>query len=417
LRRKRDPGSRLRIVVLGYLVRGPLGGLAWHHLQYVIGFSRLGHDVYFIEDSDDYASCYDPARDVTDEKPDYGLRFASRAMERLGFADRWAYYDAHSARWFGGCADRAMEICSGADLVVNVSAVNPLRPWLVEVPVRAFIDTDPVFTQVRHLNDAPARVRAEAHTSFFTFGENLTSNTSLTPDDGFAWRATRQPVVLDAWKPTAGRPEAPFTTVMQWDSYPEEEHAGVTYGMKSASLVEFLDLPAQTSEVLELSIGTRTAPRGLLSAKGWRLRDPREPTRDPWSYQDYIRSSKGEFGIAKHGYVASRSGWFSERTAAYLASGRPAVVQETGFSDWLDSGDGVVPFSTLGEAAAALEATAHRYEHHCRAARAVAEEYFDSAGVLSKLVDDAFSTVNVDSEPLSHSRTTASARLGGARNY
>jgi hypothetical protein len=402
--------NRLRIVVLGYLVRGPLGGLAWHHLQYLIGFARLGHDVHFIEDSDDHASCYDPARDVTDENPDYGLRFAELAMERLGFADRWAYYDAHRARWFGGCADRAVEICSSADIVVNVSAVNPLRPWLSGVPIRVLVDTDPVFTQIRHLNDPAARERAEGHTSFITFGENLTSSTSSIPDDGFHWRATRQPIVLDAWKATEGRSNAPFTTVMQWDSYPAEEHAGVRYRMKSASLIDFLDLPARTGELLELSIGSPTAPRDLLSSKGWRLRDPREPTRDPWLYQDYIRASKGEFGIAKHGYVVSRSGWFSERTAAYLASGRPAVVQETGFSDWLHAGDGIVPYSTLNGAIAALESVASRYAIHCRAARGVAEEYFDSARVLSKLLEDAFSTERSPTEPASGPRVTTSAR-------
>ena len=149
--------SRLRIVVLGYIVRGPLGGLAWHHLQYVLGLAQLGHDVYFLEDSDDYPSCYDPSRHVFDTDPTYGLRFASSTFERLGLTERWAYHDAHTSQWFGPCGERITDVCRDAVLALNVSGLNPLRPWLLQVPKRIFIDTDPVFTQIRHLQDPGAR--------------------------------------------------------------------------------------------------------------------------------------------------------------------------------------------------------------------------------------------------------------------
>src|SRR5712691_4861573 len=132
--------NRLRIIILGYIVRGPLGGLAWHHLQYVLGLAALGHDVWFIEDSDDYPSCYDPARNVTDTHPSYGLRFASRAFERLGLGERWAFYDAHSLSWHGPCAKRAPTLCATADLLLNLSGVNPLRSWFCEIPARALVD-------------------------------------------------------------------------------------------------------------------------------------------------------------------------------------------------------------------------------------------------------------------------------------
>src|SRR5881409_1930052 len=130
----------LRIVVLGYFVRGPLGGMVWSNLHYVMGLSRLGHDVYFIEDSDDYPSCYDPARDVFQTDPTYGLQFAARAFRSIGLADRWAYYDAHTARWHGPCGDRVLEICETADLLLNLAGANPLRDWLMQIPVRAFVD-------------------------------------------------------------------------------------------------------------------------------------------------------------------------------------------------------------------------------------------------------------------------------------
>src|SRR5262245_41186827 len=159
--------------MLGYVVRGPIGGMAWHHLQYVLGLARLGHDVRFIEDSDDYPSCYDPSRGVVDENPTYGLRFATAAFDRLGLVDYWAYHDAHTGVWHGPAADSALDCQAHADLVLNVAGVTPLRPWLVVIPARALIDTGPAFTQIRHLTDPAFRSAAEAHTAFFTCGENI----------------------------------------------------------------------------------------------------------------------------------------------------------------------------------------------------------------------------------------------------
>ncbi len=382
--------SGLRVVVLGYLVRGPLGGLAWHHLQYVAGFARLGHDVHFVEDSGDRPACYDPVRNVTDADPRYGLRFARRAFDRLGLGDRWAYYDAHGGGWTGPAAGRAEAVCRAADVVVNVSAVNPLRPWLEEAPVRVLVDTDPVFVQLRHLRDPQARGLAARHTAFFTFGTNA-GRAPVLPDDGFAWRPTRQPVVLDLWPVTPPPRVGRFTTVMQWESYGAEDRDGVRYGMKDESFRPYLELPARVDVPLELAVGSPSAPRELLRRHGWRVRDPRPPTRDPWTYQRYLRRSRGEFSVAKHGYVVARCGWFSERSAGYLASGRPVVVQDTGFSAWLPVGEGVLAFSAPEEAAAALEEVGARYRAHCRAARELVAAHFDSDRVLADLLAAALS--------------------------
>lgn len=375
-----------RIVVLGYIIRGPLGGLAWHHLQYVTGLRALGHDVLFVEDSDDYPSCYDPSRHVVDADPSFGLRFAADAFGRVGSGELWAYHDAHTGRWLGPAASRAREFCESADLVLNLSGVNPLRDWVAGAPARALVDTDPAFTQIRHLSDPMMRERALGHTAFLTFGENFGRPGCSIPDDGLPWVPTRQPITLDAWEVTEGPESGPFTTVMQWDSYAPREHGGRRFGMKSESFAELLNLPSLCPETFELALGTADAPRDLLSAHGWRVRDPLALTKDASSYQRYIRSSKGELSAAKHGYVASRSGWFSERSACYLASGRPAAVQDTGFTDWMETGLGVVPFSTLEEAADAVARISGDYARHCRAAREIAANYFDSATVLPALI-------------------------------
>jgi hypothetical protein len=381
-----EHADRLRILVLGYIVRGPLGGLAWHHLQYVMGLAELGHEVYFVEDSDDYPACYDPAKDAMTTDPSYGLRFAARTFERVGLGDCWAYYDAHTVRWFGPCADTIFDLCTGAEILLNLSGVNPLRPWLLEIPVRVFVDTDPVFTQVRHLTEPGSRQAARQHTAFVSFGENIGQPKATVPHDGFSWQATRQPVVLEAWPVTPGPVHGKFTTVMQWDSYATRAYNGRLYGMKSVSFGPYLDLPGKAGPVFELAIGSPTAPRSLLRRQGWGVRNSLRPTRDPWTYQHFIQQSKAEFSVAKSGYVVSYSGWFSERSAAYLASGRPVLVQDTGFSEWLETGAGVMPFTTPEEALAGLEEINRRYEFHCRAARAMAAEYFDARKVLSRLI-------------------------------
>ena len=377
----------MRIVVLGYMVRGPIGGMAWSDLHYLLGLRHLGLDVYFLEDSHDFPMCYDPGRNETGTDPTYGLAFAARIFEENGFENRWAYYDAHRTSWSGPRAADAVSICESADIVLNLGGVNPLRDWTRAVRVRVLVDKDPVFTQIRNLTDAYSRALAQEHNRFFTYGESYGAATSRIPDDGLPWCRTRHPVFLTAWPALEPAEGGSFTTVMQWDSYPAREHDGVRYGMKSESFGPYARLPRATDQRLELAVGGSSVPREELIANGWVLSNPLEVAREPDDYRRYIRASKGELTVAKHGYVMSNSGWFSERTASYLASGRPAIVQETGFSRWLPTGSGVVSFSDPEEAAEALRAITGDYRRHCRDARALAEEYFDSRKVLTDLLE------------------------------
>ena len=374
-------------MVLGYLVRGPLGGMAWHHLQYLLGLRALGHDVWFVEDSDDDPSCYRPDTDETTTDPSYGLAFAAWTLERLGFGRRWSYFDAHAGRWRGPGADGAVALCTSADVILDLSGVTPARPWLLEAPTRVLVDTDPAVTQIRHLTDPAARERAATHTHFFTFAENVGRSGCTVPDDGFPWMPTRQPVVLDQWPVTPGDPARPLTTVMQWQAHPPLDHGGRRLGSKRETFLSgYLDLPARVSTRLELAVGSPSAPRDLLRRNGWSVLDPRGPSRDPWTFQEYVRHSAGEWSVASEAYVATCSGWFSERSTSYLASGRPVVVQDTGFSKWLPSGLGVLPFRTPDEAAAGIADVLGRYGAHCRAAREVAAESFDASRVLANLL-------------------------------
>lgn len=386
--------TSLRILMLGYIVRRPLGGGTWPTLQYALGLKQLGHEVVFLEDSEDWEACYDPSRHVTDADPTFGLRYATEVFDATGLGDAWAYYDAHKSVWHGPRAGTIDEVCRTADLLINNSGIHPIRPWLEQVPRRVYIDTDPAFEQVRQLTDPFRQKRRAQHNVFFTVGENVPSGDCEVPDDGVPWQATRQPVTLDRWEVSPGSEAGRWTTLMLWESYAAQEYEGRRFGMKSESFGPFMDFPHRVERAgeFELAVGGPNVPRRELRAGGWLVSDPMAPSRDPWTFQEFIRQSKGEFALAKHGYVSSRCGWFSERSAHYLASGRPVITQDTGFAAHLPTGEGLFAFRNADEAATALEEVETNYARHCAAARALAEEYFDARRVLTRLVDLAMST-------------------------
>jgi hypothetical protein len=380
-------GTKLNIIIAGYMVGGPLGGLVWHHLQYVLALQQMGHNVLFIEDSLDYPSCYNPQTYQISSDPSYGLAFIQEVFTQHGLAGQWAYFHQPSNQWYGKSTSEVYAFIKGADLLLNLSGLNPLREPLASIPVRLFVDTDPAFTQLRHLTEPDAMTLARQHSHFFSFGENIGKEECSIPDDGFHWQPTRQPVIMEAWPFTPGDKESKWTTVMQWDSYKVRQYNGRTFGMKSACFDSYLSLPGSINDRLELALGSATAPREKLQQAGWDITDPLPVTLTPGTYQQYIRQSKGEWSVAKHGYVVSRSGWFSERSAGYLASGRPVVVQNTGFSDILETGKGLLAFSSLKEAVEAIETVNKDYSLHTHAARELAEEYFRADKVLNNILN------------------------------
>jgi hypothetical protein len=384
--------SPLRIVLLGYVVRGPIGGMAWHHLNYVKGLTELGHDVLFIEDSDEYPACYDPRDHSMTCDPEYGLRFSAHAFSSIDHDQNWCYFDAHTHRWHGPASENAIDFCRDADLVLNVSGVNPLRDWTRDIPVRVLIDTDPLFTQLRNLQEPEWLEYSLQHNAFFTFGENIPEGRSTVPDDGILWLPTRQPVSLESWPFNPAPSSASYSTVMQWDSYRTRKLGQQEFGMKSQSFLPFMDLPAMVEARLSLAVGGENAPRQKLQAAGWQVDDPMTISESIESYRDYITHSRGEWSVAKHGYVEAHTGWFSERSACYLASGRPVIVQDTGWSACPDGSDGLRQFSDLDGARSALQEIEENYERHSVGARKLAEEFFSPEVVLSPLLQRALAT-------------------------
>jgi hypothetical protein len=205
--------GKTTIIIAGYIVGGPLGGLVWHHLQYVLGLHRMGYEVLFVEDSDDYPSCYNPKTNEVTTDPAYGLQFINEVFGRFGLQHHWAYFHQPAGRWYGVGENRIKELARQAAIFLNLSGVNPLRKIFQGIPLRIFLDTDPAFTQIRHLTEPEAFCRAQLHNCFFTFGENFGTASCKIPDDGLPWQPARQPVVLDAWPDSTGNSHAKWITV------------------------------------------------------------------------------------------------------------------------------------------------------------------------------------------------------------
>lgn len=374
--------------MLGYIVRGPLGGLVWHHFQYAYGLHLMGHDVLFVEDSEEYAACYNPATFQMTADPTYGLTFIRSVFSRYHLDNNWAYFDFHSNQWYGRSLKDVLAFLTTADVLLNISGINPLREWVKNIPKKVFIDTDPVFTQIRHLKDKNAWHLAAEHDVFLTYGENYGKPGCSIPNDGFLWKPTRQPVVMDLWKAGNRLSNSRWTTVIQWDSYKTAEWEGRSFGMKSQSFAPYIDLPKRLDEVFELALGSDSAPKDELKKSGWLIVDPLFITRTPESYQQYIMQSKGEWSVAKHAYVMTKSGWFSERSAVYLASGKPVVVQDTGFSRNMNTGEGLLKFDSPEDLTEIFENINENYDFHCKRAAEVCKDYFDHYSVLSGLIQD-----------------------------
>jgi hypothetical protein len=336
-------------------------------------------------------------------------------MARFGLEDKWTYHFPLKSEWFGLSDKQRKAVIQSADLLINVSGSLEHPKNYRRIPKLLYIDTDPVITQIKiALGHAKFLERVDAHDTHFSYGETLSQS---VPATDYHWRPTRQPIVLSEWRLATPRRES-FTTVMNWTSYEPLVYSGRTYGQKDTEFKRFLELPRQVAPgTMEVALSrtqylkrlavedslpgesgdsadnrTDWTPYDLLTHAGWRVVDALEACGDLDSYRHYIESSRAEWSVAKNAYVQGQPGWFSERSACYLAAGRPVIVQDTGFAGVLPSGEGILSFRTLPEAAAGIQEVETNYQRHAQAARAIAEAYFDSDKVLTSLIDEVMSS-------------------------
>jgi hypothetical protein len=379
-------GSRLKILFSGMAAGDPhQGGATWAVLQYVLGLQELGHDVRLIE----------PVAEQS-------LRLGGRSMLE---AEAASYFCAvmddfnltkHSTLLVEGTRDvvglsyeAVADFAREADLLINVSGMLTDRALTERIPIRAYLDLDPAFNQIWHALEG-IDMRLADHTHYVTVGLAFGSPECRAPRCGRRWITTLQPVVLSQWPVGDAITCDAFTTVGNWRGYGSVHLEGVFYGQKAHSLRELMDLPRRTQERFMLAMAIHPDESKDLQALHecqWQLVDPRKVADTPRKYQRFVRESKAEFGIAKSGYVKSRCGWFSDRSACYLAAGRPVVAQDTGFSRYLPTGEGLLPFNTIDDAVDAIDSVNREYERHSQAARRLAETHFASEVVLSRLLE------------------------------
>jgi hypothetical protein len=373
----------IRVVMSGMVAGDPdQGGATWAVLQYVLGLRRLGCDVVLVEQW---------AGPGTDAEPFAGSRSAAyfRDLVRgFGLEDRAALLLAGTEETVGLPYAQLAEACGGAQLLVNVSGLLTDERLIGDVPIRVYLDLDPAFNQLWQATGID--MRFAGHTHFVTVGQAIGTPASEIPTCGLDWIPTVPPVVLEHWPAVGGEGSGRFTTIGNWRGYGSVDYDGVQYGQKVHSMRNYMSLPRRTDARFELALAIHPGEQPDLDAlaeNGWTLVDPVEVAGTPARYADFIRSSYGELGIAKSGYVLSHSGWFSDRSACYLASGRPVLAQETGFSSFLPTGEGLLAFSDTDEAVAGIEEISADYARHARAAREIAVEHLDSDVVLARLLE------------------------------
>jgi hypothetical protein len=381
-----------RIIFAGYLVRYPLGGYAWQVAHYLLGFRALGHDIWFYEDTGEWncGCAYNPVTNEFAPSYEYGIKATADFFGKIGFGDRWVFFDVDRGLKYGPGANRLETLLRESDLLVSFAPVNRIPVELFRGRTAIFIDADPVYLQLKLAKgDKGLAAIVDVHTLHFTFGENIGKAESTLPTAGYTWHPTRQPVAIDIWE-NAGSPGPAYTTVGKWDSEGRDtEYQGETFTWrKRTEWCRFLDLPDRTAKTFELAMDVESVPgdRELLTARGWHVIDPIQVSSDPWRYRDYLRGSRGEFTVAKDMNVRLRSGWFSDRAACYLAAGRPVVEQDTGFGEVLPLGPGLHAFNTLAEATEAVRTIEGDYDRASAHASEVAREYFAADRVLGSLL-------------------------------
>jgi hypothetical protein len=385
--------SPLRLVVLGMMGRCPFGGQTWLYLNWLRGLARLGHEVYYVEDAETWP--YDPRFDSPTRDPVYATQYLDGVLSRIGLEGHWAYralYNGPDA-CYGLSQEGLVQLYRDCDAVLNVCGATVMNDDIARARRRVYVETDPVTTQLDLANgNAKTRAMLEAHDTHVTYGENYGEAGCGVPLGGFTYKKMRQPTDLELW-PLAFDPAArSYTTIGNFRQKGNDItwNGETYYWSKHHEFLKFLDLPARRPQVsfdLWLNVDD-PSDRRRLEESGFALSSPLAMSLDPWGYQEFFRRSRAEWTVAKDQNVRLQSGWFSERDACYLASGKPVIAQSTGFEKFLPCGEGLFAFRTMDDILSAIDRIESDYGRACRAARAVAEDYFEAGAVCRRFLAD-----------------------------
>jgi hypothetical protein len=381
--------GKKKIVLLGMMTRMPVSGVVWQTVHYLVGLERIGCEAYYVEAHGCTPTAF--MEKEGDDGSEKAAEFIDKVMRRFGLAGRWAFHALHDGRYHGMAEGQLHHLYRSAELIVNMHGGTVPLPEHSATGRLVYLETDPVELQMELYQNRQDTIDfLEPHCAFFTFGENYGKPDCLLPvSERFAFRPTRQPVVLDFWEGESGGDK--WTTVGNWkQTHRRVKWNGEVYHWsKHFEFLKFLDLPQRTGQAFELALSScEEGDRRMLEGKGWRVRPAAALSADVDAYRQYIRTSRGEFTVAKDQNIRLRTGWFSDRSATYLAAGRPVITQETGFSNVLPTGQGLFGFTTLDDILQAVDAINADQPRHSRAAAALARDHFRHDVVLRRLLDE-----------------------------
>jgi hypothetical protein len=387
--------KRKRIVVMGFVGSMPIAGVIWQHVHYIVGLQQLGHDVYYIEDSARLP--YNPETYQVSDDFGYAAEILGCLAREFNFRNRWAF----CARYLKGnptaglALSKIKQLYRDADAILNVCGTQELNDDLLESDRLIYVESDPGVEQIKIDKGTRSTIDyLRHHRALFTFGEHVGTKKFPVPARGFKWLPTRQPVVIGFWETNHLPAEiAVFTSIANWSTSGLKDITwrGEKYlWSKSREFLRFVTAPKKAGEAIELATNIKDQrTRARFERNGWRLRSPLDLSIDYHLYRDYVQRSKGEFTVAKDQYVRLNTAWFSDRSACYLAAGRPVITQETGFTQLYGGDGGLFAFQSLSEIVEAVKMINADYAKHSRAARKIAREIFDAKRVLGSLLTAA----------------------------
>ena len=387
--------KRKRIVVMGFMGGMPIAGVIWQHIHYIVGLQQLGHEVYYVEDSARIP--YNPETFEVNVGFDYAAKVLGQLARDFDFKNRWAY----CARYVkenptaGLSLKKIQQLYRESDAILNICGTQEFNDDLLKSDRIIYVESDPGVEQIKIDNGVRSTIDyLGRHHTLFTFGENVGTKDFPVPLHGFKWNPTRQPIVTDLWKTSrAPKRAAVFTSIANWSTSGLKDivwRKRKYLWSKSREFLRFVAAPKKAGETFELATNIsdpRTAKK--FERNGWRLVSPLQMSVDYWLYRDYIQKSKGEFTVAKDQYVRLSTGWFSDRSACYLAAGRPVITQETGFTKNYGGDGGLLAFRSLSEIGEAVKRINADYKKHSGAARQIARDVFEAKTVLKSLLDRA----------------------------
>ncbi|WP_157972186.1 hypothetical protein [Pleomorphovibrio marinus] len=379
--------GKVSIVLGSYMFRYPLGGMLSWVLQYLTGLKSLGYDVYFMEKSGYENACYDPSVEAMSNDCSYGLRVVGDLLNKYGFAGKWCFVD-YNGEYNGLSKLHVKEVFKNAAIFIDMGTHGT---WLEEASQSCktlFLDGEPGFTQIKMENKIENGEPLDKYDFYYTVGCNIGKEFNPTPTLGLNWRHVFHPVDLNIFHKTPYVQKIRFTTVMNWKSHKPIHYKGEIFGQKDQEFQKIIRLPTLSKVEFELALSGKNIPRKSLEENGWKISSGKNITLNVNTFMDFIASSSGEFSVCKEVFVKNKTGWFSDKSAAYLAMGKPVILQDTGFSESLPVGEGLFKFTDLEGAKDSVEAVSLGYTKHSDAAYEIAREYLATDKVLHKMMSE-----------------------------